>query len=291
MLDLPTIWRNVLDASGIYDEAQEYHGHDLLDGIEGEAHGAPLEHTFVRLCKVENVTELADVERVLARMRMLHGFEGLCLPQEVIERVLEDRDDPAVGICDHTSVARGTYSDRWGTPLEVLKAVVGVCGPIEYDLATDEQNRERMEDAGILGGEGQRYWTAEDRCPRHPDVRRGVVWCNPPGPRTLVEEFWAAWLHCIEQGATGAFLIFKQDHWRALASPSVPCTTVVLRKRLKFVRSAAEERAARQAAEDSGRKYVRAAGANFPSTLVFSGRLEGARLARAAELGHVLYWG
>jgi hypothetical protein len=289
MLDLPTIWRNVLDASGLDDAAQEYYGHDLLDGIEDAAHGAPLEYTFLRLCQAENVQEIVDVECVLRRMRTLRGFEGLHLPDAAIELACDSRDGPAVGICDHTSMARQTYSDRWGTPREIIQLVVDLYGPISLDLASDDEHQDRLRD--FLEPYYTQY-TAARSCPLCPPVQLSdVVWCNPPGPRWRAETFWAAWLNCIERGAQGGFLIFKQDYWRALQSPTVQCTAVVLRKRLKFARSAAEVREAQRRAEALGKRYAPNAGANFPSTLILSGRLEGERLYQAQKFGHTLYWG
>jgi hypothetical protein len=263
----PTIaWREILDASGLADLACERHGHDLLDGIKDDAYGWPLELTFAHLCRHLGATSWADFEPVLERMRTIDGFEGLRIPDGHAAEVIEVRaNGPRIGICDHTSNARGTYSDAWGTPDHVIEIVRQLYGEIDYDLASNDEANKIVRAA--------QYWTQQRLCPKDPDIAAGsVIWCNPPGPRWHVDEFWSVWCRCVERGAVGGFLIFKQDHWRALPAPPVPCTAVVLRKRLRFV----------------GAK----GGANFPSTLVLSGRLfmDVRRTGKFSDTGPALVW-
>jgi hypothetical protein len=168
----------------------------------------------------------------------------------------------AVGICDHTSIARGTYSSEWGTPPWVLDISKLLYGTVHVDLASSAE-------ANLYHVKARCYWSADNPCPSKPDVPAGhTIWCNPPGPCTLVKEFWQAWQYCIAGGAKGSFLIFKQDHWRQLPAPTMDVTALVLRRRLRFV----------------GAK----GGANFPSTLILSGnQLDKPWLY---EYGHLLLW-
>jgi hypothetical protein len=167
----------------------------------------------------------------------------------------------AVGICDHTSIDRGTYSDKWITPPWVLGISELLYGSVHVDLASSR-------DANLYV-KAYHYWSVENPCPSNPDVpARHTIWCNPPGPCALVKEFWQAWQYCIAGGAKGSFLIFKQDHWRQLPAPAMDVTTLVLRRRIRFV----------------GAK----GGANFPSTLILSGnQLDKPWLY---EYGHLLLW-
>lgn len=190
-----------------------------------------------------------------------------------------------IGIADHTSLQRGTWSDDWGTPETVLDLVRGLYGPIVLDLASSAEHNERVK-AGWL-------YTTDYPCPDHPPMvntqSAGVsVWCNPPGPRSVVEAFWNVWRWCAERTGAGGFLIYKQDHWRALPPPSFLCTCVVLRKRLRFHRSEAEVEFLRVEAERKGEKYKPAGGATFPSTLVLPGDV---RDRVHPDHGHALLWG
>lgn len=258
-------WAEILDASGLEDLACEEHGHDLLDGITNvkDAYGAPLDEVFRILCGRDGVRDWSDVEQILARMRTVEGFEDLRIPDRHLDAMAEvEHCGLKVGICDHTSVARGTYSDAWITPQWVLGIVRGLYGNIGYDLASSLEGNTHVK--AIV------YWDISKPCPRRPRApgKNSVVWCNPPGPCSRVKEFWQSWKHCIAQGARGAFLIFKQDHWRQLPPPSMDVTALVLRRRIRFV----------------GAK----GGANFPSTLILSGdQLEHEGLYGH---GHVILW-
>jgi hypothetical protein len=166
---------------------------------------------------------------------------------------------------DHTSIARGTYSDRWGTPDAILDLVREIYGPITLDLASSAAANRRV------GAE--QIYTFENPCPIKPPASP-VVWCNPPGPGKRVKEFWQAWQHAVAwpRCLGGGFLIFKQDHWRQLPSPLRPMAAVVLRKRLQFV-------------ADVGAKPC---GAGFPSTLILTPTARSLELAAAH--GHVMIW-
>jgi len=262
-MNLNSAWLEILDASGLTDLACETHGHDLLDGIEKEAHGKPLDYVFRKLCRYHGVKQRHDIERVLVEIRTIEGFGNLRIPDEWMVDIIEENENgPKIGIADHTSRKRGTYSDSWGTPAEILDLIRVLYGPITHDLASNEQANRLVR--------AYRYWSVSDRCPLKPTlIPSAVVWCNPPGPGKQVKYFWQAWLHCIEQGASGGFLIFKQDHWRQLPPPPSPLPCVVLRKRLKFV-------GAPQAA-------------SFPSTLVLSpGELAKRDLIK--PFGHLTVW-
>lgn len=256
------VWAEILDASGLEDLACEEHGHDLLEGLVKDAHGAPLDRTFKVLCRHHNVCGWQGVEQVLALMRTVEGFEGLRVPDRHLDAIAElELCGPKVGICDHTSVARGTYSSEWITPPWVLDIARLLYGSITYDLASSELANMQVK-AGF-------YWCVELPCPKKPEVPAGyTVWNNPPGPCSLVKEFWQSWQHCIAAGAKGAFLIFKQDHWRQLPPPRMDVTALVLRRRIRFI-------GAKQSA-------------NFPSTLILSGnQLDKEWLY---EHGHVMLW-
>lgn len=255
-------WAEILDASGLKDLACEEHGHDLLDGLARNAHGAPLDRTFRILCSHESVKDWADVEPVLARMRTVEGFENLRVPDRHLDAIAElELCGPKVGICDHTSIARGTYSSEWITPPWVLDIARCLYGMITCDLASSAEANKHIDAIW--------YWSIENPCPKEPSgaaVR--TVWCNPPGPCSLVKEFWQSWQHCIAQEAKGAFLLFKQDHWRQLPPPRMDVTALVLRRRIRFI-------GAKQSA-------------NFPSTLILSGDQLGMEWLYGH--GHLMLW-
>lgn len=167
-----------------------------------------------------------------------------------------------IGIPDHTSKKRGTYSEEWGTPPEILDLIRALYGPITLDLASNIE-------ANMLV-KARYYWDRESPCPTKPPIDWGTcVWCNPPGRCKKVKYFWQVWLSCIERGACGGFLIFKQDHWRQLPAPPFPLPCIVLRKRLKFIGASQ--------------------GASFPSTLVLSpGELAKRDLIK--PFGHLTVW-
>jgi hypothetical protein len=255
-------WSEILDASGLEDLASEKHGHDLLDGVEKGKHGAPLDYVFRRLCSRYGVKSWRDVEDVLVLMRTVDGFEHLRVPDIHLEDLAElEICGPKVGICDHTSVTRGTYSNEWITPSWVLEISALLYGSIHVDLASSKEANWHVT--------AQSYWSADNPCPTKPNVPAGhVIWCNPPGPCVLVKKFWQAWQYCIADGAYGSFLIFKQDHWRQIPAPSMDVTALVLRRRIRFV----------------GAK----GGANFPSTLILSGdQLDKPWLY---DYGHLMLW-
>lgn len=167
-----------------------------------------------------------------------------------------------IGITDHTSRSRGTYSNKWISPDSVLGLSRWLYGPITIDLASSGAANRHVKAA--------RYWTASRPCPRRVPVEVGDhVWCNPPGPCGNVARFWAIWLDCIQRGAKGSFLLFKQDHWRQLSPPHRPMVGLVLRRRQRFVGAAG--------------------GANFPSTLVLSDVTTEQR-AHLQQHGHPVIW-
>lgn len=190
-------------------------------------------------------------------------------------------------IPDNTSIRRGTYSDSWITPPHVLDIVRGIHGQFTHDLASSQEANEIVR---VLVG----YWSAEHPCPLNPGLGSGDnAWCNPPGPGSRVKEFWAIWCAAIQAGATGGFLIFKQDHWRQLPCPPIPVTVIVLRKRLAFRAPEIEYLRACERARKKGRPIPsRRAGANFPSTLILSGDFatEPALRGMLAQHGHVMLW-
>lgn len=273
MIDHKKVWDQILDTSGLIDLACEEHSHDLLDGHGGPAN-APLDHTFYRLCHIHEALDWPAIEYVLSIMRTIDGFENLRLPDHAIDSVADLHFEETIGIADHTSIARGTYSNDWGTPAFVLNVVRAIYGRITHDLATSEEHNLRV-CADI-------FWTADRPCPSDLALpSMSVIWCNPPGPRVLVEKFWNLWCNQIANGCFGGFLIFKQDHWRALLTPPFSCTCVVLNKRLSFIRSQAEIEHLKAKADREGKRYQKPSGANFPSTLVLPGDVR-------REIGEVL---
>jgi hypothetical protein len=177
------------------------------------------------------------------------------------------------------------YSDNWGTPDHVLQIVRDLYGPFTHDLASCEEHQEIVR--------AMRYWSEADPCPPQVPVSSdSVLWCNPPGPRTRVEWFWRVWQDAIFRGAHGGFLVFKQDHFRALPAPEFPCTTIALRQRVKFIRSKEEIAFLRAEAKRKGEKYKHSGGATFPSTLVLDGRwaADSAFRNRLAKHGHAQVW-
>ena len=201
-------------------------------------------------------------------------------------KVEELTEGPRIGICDHTSQRRDTYSDSWITPEPILDLVRLVYGDIDYDLASSAEANVRVR--------ARRYWSQGNPCPQEPNLG-GVVWANPPGPGARVKEFWGIWNRLVIRGCTGAFLIFKQDHWRQLPAPAFSATAIVLRKRLAFTPTVAAYADACRRAEAKGKpKPPLHAGANFPSTLILSpGDWQNEALYYDAltEFGHVLPWG
>lgn len=260
-MDYRKAWAEIVAESGLADIAAEAHGHDLLDGIVPNAHGVPLSQTFVALCHYHGVRDWADVEPVLALMRTVDGFGGLRIPQERVEKLIltqeEARGGKVQGVCTNTSVRRGTYSDAWGTPQEILFLVHDLFGDIDVDLASSPEHNKRI---------GARSFFSESNpCPKGLVCKPGLVlWCNPPGPCKRVKEFWEIWCWNISIGCRGAFLVFSGDHLRQLEHPGFPLWVVALRKRLRFV----------------GAK----GGANFPSYLILSER-------PSIEVpGHLMEW-
>lgn len=257
-------WREILEASGseLADLACEAHGHDLLDP-EGPPN-APLDQTFAKLCRKHEVQGWGEVDEVLSLLRTVQGFESLRLPDKRISEIANLQaqaagmpPDKIRGIAHHTSIQRGTYQSTWGTPSELIGAVIDMFGSIDLDLASSHRANETVR--------AKAFCSAENPCPTHPHVIPGqVVWCNPPGPCEHVAEFWDVWLGCVSRGARGGFLIFNVDHWRQLEAPGWDLPVVVLRKRLRFVGAKSQ--------------------ANFPSVLVLS---DG---DPPADLGHVVMW-
>jgi len=162
----------------------------------------------------------------------------------------------------HTSKKRGTWSNDWGTPKDLVEEVRRMYGRIDFDLASSAEHNKIIR--------AKKYWTAQDPCPERPDLfgeetPDPVVWCNPPGPLLNVGKFWAIWLWCVSVSCRGAFLIYNMDHWRCLPAPPEDMCVVVLHKRLRFV----------------GAK----SGASFPSALVLS-----RDPVWNADLGHCVVW-
>lgn len=163
---------------------------------------------------------------------------------------------------DHTSRERGTYSDSWGTPAWIIDLVRETYGGIAIDMASNATAQATVQAT-------ERWYSADDPCPAQlappPD---GAIYCNPPGPCKRAVKFWRTWCDVVELGARGAFLIFKQDHWRQLTAPPIDLVCVVFRRRLKFA--------------GAGQ------GASFPSTLVLTPN------NRVRELwsphGHLTIW-